>query len=109
MSEYGIVANVIEADSAFRKSAKAWLANWYSGGDRLTWIAHSRGGRVIAKVAPIHRFSNFRCAWIPDHLRSKICETGTRPEMEERAKFWQKRSDVERGLHPNRLVGAQHG
>lgn len=70
--EYGVVANVVEPDSAFRLGAKAWMRQWHSGGERAEWAAVSRGGRPITKVAPVTRFGNFRCKWIPEHLREHI-------------------------------------
>lgn len=104
-AEYGVVANVIETDHIFRRGAKAWLANWFSGGERATWIAVSRGGRVVEKVAPLHRFDNFRCAWVPDHLQQRIVSPrGTIDEMKVKAAFWNERARQERDAHPNRKL-----
>jgi hypothetical protein len=100
--EYGIVANVIEVDRAFRLGGKAWMANYYSGGERASWIAMSRGGRVIAKDAAVMKFGKFRCKWIPEHLRAHIWDRGTREEMEKKAAFWNERAEQARKDHPNR-------
>jgi len=109
MSEYGIVANILEVDRAFRFGAKAWMAQWESGGERARWVALSRGGRIIEKYASVHRFKNFRCAWIPEHLRKRIFQRGTRKEMEEYALFWEKRAEEARSDHPNRLFQTKAG
>jgi hypothetical protein len=86
--EYGIVANVMEADRAFRLGAKAWLAGGTGGEgwDKFEWIAHSRGSRIIRKWAPSVRFGRFRAAWVPEHLRERVWYMrGTREEMEKQA------------------------
>ena len=103
-ADYGIVANVTETDSAFRRGAKAWMSWWYSGGERAKWIALTRGGRTDTKEAPIYRFNNFRCAWIPEHLDKYIfTPRGSRLEMEHLAARWAERADEARSDHPNRL------
>ena len=101
---FGIVANVLETDKAFRRGAKAWLSRFHSGGERCTWIAMSRGGRIIEKNAPTSRFDNFRAAWVPKHLRDRVFETGTRAQMEDRASFWNNRAADCRAFHPNRSI-----
>lgn len=100
--EYGVVANMTEVDAVIRLGAKAWMVNWYSSGTRAEWIALSRGGRVVTKVSPVHRFENFRCAWIPEHLRKHIFICGDRPTMEKEASVWNERADEARKDHPNR-------
>lgn len=86
--EYGIVANVVEPDKCFRMGAKAWLAGGTGGEgwERFEWIAMTRGSRAVRKWAPTRRFGNFRCAWIPQHLRNDIYYIiGTRPDIEAKA------------------------
>lgn len=106
MDEYGIVANVIETDRVFRKGAKAWLKR-YVGFEKMEWIAMSRGSRRIKKISPVWRFSNFRCAWVPEHLRSgdfewRLYELGSKAEMEKRAAEFGEYADRARAEHPNR-------
>jgi len=102
--EYGVVANAIETDRVFRCGAKAWLVNWFSGGERAIWIALSRGGRIVEKISPLHRFDKFRCAWIPENLRDRVVSPrGTKDEMKAKAAFWNERARQERDAHPNRL------
>lgn len=106
--EYGIVANVIEPDRVLRKGAKVWLASG-TGGEgwhRFEWIGRSRSGRIIEKWAPTFRFNNFRAAWIPEHLRTRVTYMrGTKPEMEIRAKELNEWADEQRALHPGRQIG----
>ena len=90
-NDYGIVANVAGVDRVFRKGAKCWLV-WGTGGEGwylFQWWGCSRGGRRIQKWSPTVRFTNFRAAWIPDHLKDRIvgypCGRGTREEMEDLA------------------------
>lgn len=104
-AEYGLVANAVETDRVFRRGAKAWMANWFSGGERATWVALSHGGRIVEKVAPLHRFDNFRCAWIPSHLQGRVADPrGTKDEMVAKAAFWNERARQERDAHPNRKL-----
>lgn len=90
MSEYGIVANVAAVDRQLRTGSRAWLVGG-TGGEgfhRFQWLARTRSGRMVTVWKPTQRFDNFRCAWIPDHIRAKhpyIYMEGTRPAMVERA------------------------
>lgn len=102
--EYGIVANVTETDKVLRKGAKVWIVGGWSGGgfERVTVRGAARNGRQIEKYAPITRFTNFRAAWMPDHLREQASILGEKVDMESRA---QKLSDVAEALrvsHPGR-------
>jgi len=109
VSEYGIVANVAEVDRIFRLGAKAWLSGGTGGNgwDEFKWIATSRGGRIVEKWAPTWRFTNFRAAWIPEHLRERVyCQLlgmpGTRAAMEARAAELNAYADELRTKHPQR-------
>lgn len=110
MTEYGIVANVIESDKVFRVGDKCWLAGG-TGGEgwsRFVWIANK--GRMIERWVPTHRFDNFRAAWVPEHLRNQVYYMrGTREEMESRARELCEFADKEREAHPNRAVGNTRG
>ena len=89
--QYGIIANVENPDRSLRLGSKAWLIGgtggegWY----KFVWIGRTSGGRLIQKWVTTKRFTNFRCAWIPNHIRrladGHLYMEGTRPEMEERA------------------------
>lgn len=85
MGEYGVVANVRKTDRVFRSGAKAWLVNWFSGGERATWRALSRGGRPVIKVSPVTRFADFRVVWLPGKIANVVYVSGTRAEMEKLA------------------------
>ena len=86
--DFGIVANVAAVDRVFRMGSKAFLvggtggAGWYA----FEWIGRTRSGDLVRKWTPTKRFSNFRCAWIPKHIRIIVGEdlylSGTREEME---------------------------
>ena len=108
--EYGVVGNVLESDRAFRLGAKVWIAGG-TGGEgayRFEWIGISRGGRIIRKWAPTTRFSNFRAAWIPQHLRERIWWIrGDRPTMEAYALRLNTWAEEMRDEHPNRRIGHQ--
>ena len=86
--EYGIVANVTETDSFLRTGSKAWLVGG-TGGEgwfRFEWIGRTRSGGLAQKWVTTKRFSNFRCAWIPDHIRKmaggSLYISGTKEKME---------------------------
>lgn len=77
MSEYGIIANVCKPDRLLKMGSKVWLIGgtggegWY----KFIWLGRTKKGkRLIKKWAPTNRFCNFRCAWIPEHIR-KICNS----------------------------------
>jgi hypothetical protein len=113
--EYGIVANVAEVDRVFRLGSKAWLAGGTGGQgwDCFAWIGRTRSGRQIhePKWTPTHRFTNFRAAWIPPHLRSRIGSLpwvnnrGSREEVAAAAARLNKHADEMRAAHPNRGDG----
>lgn len=103
--EYGVVGNVFETDRIFRAGAKVWIAGG-TGGEgayRFEWYGMSRGGRMIRKWAPTIRFHNFRCKWIPEHLREEIWyKRGSKEQMEAYAANLNAWSDEMRTEHPNR-------
>ena len=89
--QYGIIANVKNRDRCLRLGSKAWLIGgtggmgWY----KFVWVGRTSRGRLVKKWVTTKRFTNFRCAWIPNHIRDRagghLYMEGTRPEMEERA------------------------
>ena len=68
---FGIVANVM-SDHAFRTGAKVWIS--YCNGDAEHPIAHGldKRGRFIRKHTHYKRLTNYRAAWIPEHLRDTV-------------------------------------
>lgn len=84
---HGIVANVVGVDRIARLGSKAWLVDgtggqgWY----RFKWLCRTRSGKLIVKWIPTKRMSNFRCAWIPDHVREAangcLYISGSREDM----------------------------
>lgn len=103
--DYGIVANVTEADRLMRANAKCWISGG-TGGEgwhRFQWIGLSRSARTIEKWIPTMRMGNFRAAWVPNHLRGALWYVrGTRDEMETMARDLEEFAARERALHPNR-------
>ena len=66
MSEpgYGVVANVIAADSCLRMGARV-VVEWVPGDpDKAHVRGLSRGGRRVSKWVATKRLGNFRVAWI---------------------------------------------
>ena len=70
-NEYGIVANIVETDRFLRTGSKAWLIGGTGGEgwERFVWVGRTRGGRLVRKWVKTKRLSNFRCAWIPQHIK----------------------------------------
>jgi hypothetical protein len=108
--EYGIVANSMEADRAFRLGAKAWLVGGTGGEgwNRFEWVAMTRGGRRVRKWAPTVRFGNFRAAWIIPELQNEfLYMSGSREEMEELAVNLNNHADDLRAKMVNRRPSYQ--
>ncbi|TIT80119.1 MAG: hypothetical protein E5W57_04100 [Mesorhizobium sp.] len=94
---FGLIANVEGVDRIFRMGAKVWLCSG-TGGEgwfRFEWWGMSRGGRTLQKWAPTERFTNFRAAWVPPHLRERVSYfRPTRAEAETWAKNMQTFADA---------------
>lgn len=86
--EWGVKANIAEPRSAMRTGALVWvvLTNPGWGGDRLCVLARSRGGRLIETWIGTKRLTNFRAAWVPEHLRGRVSPFETREKAEQWAK-----------------------
>lgn len=97
---YGIIANVLETDRVFRTGAKVWLLTTQNG--RSIWFGMSRGGRKVQKYAPVHRFHNFRAAWVPVHMLDRVCWRGSQADAVIRAAELNTYAEAERAAHPNR-------
>lgn len=68
---YGIVANVV-SDRILRTGAKVWLIHC-NGDASNPWVCGlSKGGRPIRKYTKFKRLTNFRVAWVPEHLHDEI-------------------------------------
>lgn len=102
--EFGIVANVCEIDRVLRMGAKVTVLGGDNGMgyERILVRGASRSGRPIDKMAPIHRFTNFRAAWMHESLLSQTVFIGTKGEMTTRAQDFQQLADRMRAEHPNR-------
>ena len=70
--EYGIVCNVSE-DKVLKEGSKVWLIGGTGGeGDKkFVFLGRSLGGRMIKKWKVLDNFKDFRCVWIPDHIRKR--------------------------------------
>lgn len=99
-SYYGIIANVLETDRIFRNGAKVWFVGILN--ERSRWFGLSRGGRKVEKYAPLHRFHNFRAAWVPVHMLDRVCWRGSQGEAVIQAAKLNTLADAERAAHPNR-------
>jgi hypothetical protein len=68
---YGLIANVI-SDRVLRTGAKVWIR--YCNGDAAcpSVTGLSKSGRRAQKHTHYKRLTNFRAAWIPEHLRDVV-------------------------------------
>lgn len=71
---FGIVANVA-SDRVLRTGAKVWLHR--CNGDAECPVVHgiSKRGRLVEKYTHFKRLTNYRAAWIPEHLRDRVILT----------------------------------
>lgn len=97
---FGIVANVVETDRVFRTGAKCWYVTTRNG--RPMFIGMSRGGRTVEKYAPLHRFANFRAAWVPDNVRDRVVYCLSKSDAQTIADHLNRDADESRAAHPNR-------
>ena len=68
---YGIIANVIN-DSVLRTGAKVWIHFCNGDAEYPNVSGLSRHGRRITKYISYKKLTNFRVAWIPEHMRDKV-------------------------------------
>ena len=68
---YGLIANVM-SDRVLRTGAKVWIR--YCNGDAACPLVTglSKSGRRVQKYTHYKRLTNFRAAWIPEHLRDVV-------------------------------------
>lgn len=83
---YGIVANVV-SDRILRTGAKVWLLDVNGDAEHPEVMGLNKSGRMVTKFTNYKRLTNFRVAWIPEHLREHICwfMKGEREKMAEYA------------------------
>lgn len=83
---YGLIANVL-SDRVLRTGAKVWIN--YCNGDAACPIVFglSKSGRMTQKYTHYKRLTNFRAAWIPEHLRERVAwQWETKDEADVHAK-----------------------
>lgn len=68
---FGLVANVI-SDRVLRTGAKVWIH--YCNGDAACPVVSGlcKGGYIVRKYTHYKRLTNFRAAWIPEHVRERV-------------------------------------
>lgn len=90
---FGIVANVA-SDRVFRTGAKVWLLGVNGDAECPVAFGVSKGGRLVQKYTHFKRLTNFRGAWMPEHIRARRRNFGfhTREEADavasRLAKMW---------------------
>lgn len=68
---YGIVANVA-SDRILRTGAKVWIERCNGDAECPVVRGCSKSGRMVEKYTHYKRLTNFRAAWIPEHLRDRV-------------------------------------
>lgn len=82
---FGIVANVV-SDSVLRTGAKVWICYCNGDAEKPRVWGLSRGGRPIEKYTAYKRLTNFRAAWIPENLRTRVSyQYGKKADAEQHA------------------------
>ncbi len=71
--EFGIKANLSVSRTTASKGALCWILRLNPGGgnDRIVVLLRSRGGRWIEIWMNRRHLTNFRGAWVPEHLRNE--------------------------------------
>jgi hypothetical protein len=68
---FGVVANVV-SDRVLRVGAKVWVGYCNGDAEKPKVVGCSKGGRVVEKYSAYKRLTNYRAAWMPEHLRDKV-------------------------------------
>lgn len=68
---FGVVANVA-SDRVLRTGAKVWIQRCNGDAECPVVRGCSKSGRVVEKYTHYKRLTNFRAAWIPEHLRQRV-------------------------------------
>jgi hypothetical protein len=68
---FGVVANVA-SDRVLRTGAKVWIERCNGDAECPVVRGCSKSGRVVEKYTHYKRLTNFRAAWIPEHLRERV-------------------------------------
>ena len=89
---YGLACNYV-GDSAIADGAKCYITwtNPGGGGEYMQVWARSRGGRAIVKIVAGKKLSNFRGAWVPEHVRTWKGVLG--------APWWSKKEAIRRASY----------
>jgi len=90
---YGIIANVL-SDHVLRTGARVWIL--YANVPQPVVVGVSKGGRVVEKRTHYKRLTNYRAAWIPEHMRERVLLSW--PEREEAAREAEKIAAMWRGV-----------
>ena len=81
---FGVVANV-ESDRILRTGAKVWVLQCNGDAAHPYVVGLSKGGRKVFKYSHFKRLTNYRAAWIPEHLRGDVTRKWTDKADAERA------------------------
>lgn len=68
---FGVVANVA-SDRVLRTGAKVWIERCNGDAECPVVRGCNKSGRVVEKYTHYKRLTNFRAAWIPEHLRQRV-------------------------------------
>jgi hypothetical protein len=68
---YGLVANVV-SDRVLRTGARVWILRCNGDASCPIVTGRSKGGRIVQKYTHYKRLTNFRSAWIPEHMRGRV-------------------------------------
>jgi hypothetical protein len=68
---YGIVANVL-SDRVLRTGAKVWIHRCNGDAECPVVSGVSKSGRYVTKYTHYKRLTNFRAAWVPEHMRERV-------------------------------------
>lgn len=68
---FGVVANV-KSDRVLRTGAKVWIHR--CNGDAACPVVSgiNKSGRYLTKYTHYKRLTNFRAAWVPEHMRDRV-------------------------------------
>lgn len=82
---YGLIANVI-SDRVLRTGAKVWIQRCNGDVSCPAVIGMNKSGRIVQKYTHYKRLTNFRAAWIPEHMLERVAwQWKTKNEAEELA------------------------
>ena len=68
---YGLVANILD-DRVLRTGAKVWIDYCNGDAECPIVIGMSKSGRIVKKYTHFKRLIQYRAAWIPAHMESRL-------------------------------------